>query len=130
MMSGDDMQEIDGIASFRMPGVPAVSALRSFLGDPSRPVGTLRYYELQGFLFTIASAPDLVRPSEWMPIVFGEHEAGYESLDEAKVVLGELMALYNSVSDAVGKETAALPADCVFRPETLANLDDNAPVAE
>jgi yecA family protein len=46
--------------------------LRSFLDHPARSAGTLRYHELQGFLFTIASAPDLVRPSEWMPIVFGE----------------------------------------------------------
>jgi uncharacterized protein len=104
--------------------------LRSFLDHPARPAGTLRYHELQGFLFTIASAPELVRPSEWMPIVFGDHEAGYESLAEAKAVLGELMALYNSINEAVGEDRAALPADCNFRAETLANLEDTSPVAE
>ena len=51
-------------------------------------------------MFTIASAPELVRPSEWMPIVFGDHEAGYDSLDEAEAVLGELMAVYNSCGRA------------------------------
>ncbi len=113
-----------------MPRVQAFSVLRSFLEDPARPAGTLRYHELQGFLFTIASAPDLVRPSEWMPIVFGDHEAGYESLDEAKAVVGELMELYNAINEMVSGEHAALPPDCVFRPETLANLDDTAPIAE
>jgi uncharacterized protein len=106
------------------------SVLRSFLDHPARPGGTLRYHELQGFLFTVASAPELVRPSEWMPIVFGEHEAGYESLEEAEAVLGELMALYNSINNEVGENRAALPADCIFRAETLANLEDTAPVAE
>ena len=55
--------------------VVGVSALRSFLDHPARPAGTLCYHELQGSLFTIASAPELVRPPEWMPIVFDDHEA-------------------------------------------------------
>jgi uncharacterized protein len=104
--------------------------LKSFLDHPARPTGTLRYHELQGFLFTIASAPELVQPSEWLPIVFGDHDAGYKSLEEAEAVLGELMALYNLVNDEVGEDRASLPADCLFRTETLANLEDDAPVAE
>src|SRR5580692_7343581 len=106
-----------------MAHAPGTSRLRSFLEHPGRPPGTLRYHELQGFLFTIASAPELVRPSEWLPIVFDDHEAGYASLDEAESVLGELMALYNSINEAVGKDPAAPPADCAFRTPTLANLE-------
>jgi uncharacterized protein len=113
-----------------MTGVPGVSRLRSFLEDPARPAGTLRYHELQGFLFTVASAPELVRPSEWMPIVFGDRDAGYESLDEAQAIVDELMVLYNAINEAVSERATALPVDCVFRSETLANLDDTAPVAE
>jgi uncharacterized protein len=113
-----------------MTSTRGVSFLRSFLEDPARPAGTLRYHELQGFLFTIAAAPELVRPSEWMPIVFGNHDAGYESRGEAEAVLGELMVLYNAISGAVGQEGSALPDDCVFQRETLANLDATAPVAE
>lgn len=70
-----------------------MNALRPFLEHPDRPPGTLQYHELQGFLFALASAPELVRPSEWMPMVFGEDEAGYESLAQAEAVLGELVAL-------------------------------------
>lgn len=81
--------------------------LRSFLDQPARPAGTLRYHELQGFLFTIASAPELVRPSEWTPIVFGDHEAGYGP-DEAEAGVGELMALYSSINEAVVEDRAAL----------------------
>jgi len=104
--------------------------LKAFLEDPARPPGTLRYHELQGFLFAIACAPDLVRPSEWMPEIFGGAEAEYASLEEANVILGALMALYNEVNSAVFAGSPALPAGCAFRPDILANLDDDAPVSE
>ena len=104
--------------------------LGAFLSDPARPPGTLRYHELQGFLFAVASAPELIQPSEWMPLVFGGASPEYASLDEAKRVAAELLSLYNSVNDGVRAETAALPADCVFRDDVLANLDAEAPIGQ
>jgi uncharacterized protein len=104
--------------------------LKKFLNDAARPTGTLSYHELQGFLFAIASAPELIRPSEWMPLVFGGAEAGYASLDEAKRMIGELMSLYNVVNASVSAETAELPPDCGFRDDVLANLDEDAPIAQ
>ena len=75
--------------------------LKPFLDDPDRPAGTLRYHELQGFLFTVAGAPELVPPSEWLPVIFGEADAGYASLDQAHEILGQIMALYNTINAAV-----------------------------
>ena len=105
-------------------------SLAAFLADPARPKGTLRYRELQGFLFAIASAPDLIRPSEWMPLIFGDADPEYADLDEANEVLGEVMSLYNEVNASILSTRAALPADCVFRDGILANLDDAAPVSQ
>ena len=107
-----------------------LDVLGAFLADSGRPAGTLSYHELQGFLFALASAPELVSPSEWMPMVFDEQEAGYATLEEAQAVIGELMALYNAVNAAVAEEPAAPPVDCVFRDDILANLDDAAPIAQ
>ncbi len=104
--------------------------LKAFLDDRARPADTLRYHELQGFLFAVASAPELIQPSEWMPLVFGDAEPGYASLDEAQRVMAELLSLYNSVNASVSAETAALPADCVFRENVLANLDAEAPIGQ
>lgn len=108
---------------------PVANTLAQFLADPRRPPGTLSYHELQGFLFAVASAPDLVRPSEWMPEVFGGKEAGFADLDEAQAILPELMTLYNAVNASVGSERAALPADCRFRRNVLADLEADAPVS-
>jgi uncharacterized protein len=105
-------------------------ALKVFLDDPARPADTLRYHELQGFLLAVASAPELIPPSEWMPLVFGDTEPDYTSVDEARRVLGDLMSLYNAVNTSVIGETAAVPADCVFRDDVLANLAPDAPVSQ
>jgi yecA family protein len=106
-----------------------VNSLARFLDHPSRPPETLRYHELQGFLFAVASAPDLVRPSEWLPEVFGGREAGFEALEEAQAILPELMALYNAVNASVTSEPVTLPPDCRFRRKVLINFDDGAPMS-
>jgi uncharacterized protein len=104
--------------------------LAEFLDDPSRPPDTFRYHELQGFLFAVASAPELIKPSEWMPLVFGDAEPEYASLDEAKLVTGELMSLYNAVNASVSAHTPTVPGDCLFREDVLTNLDDDAPIGQ
>jgi uncharacterized protein len=111
------------------PRVPT-TALKAFLTDPARPKGTLSYFELQGFLFVVASAPELIVPSEWMPEVFAGQEAGYRDLAEAQAVIGELMALYNGINAGVAAESAALPTDCGFLIDVLANLEADAPISQ
>ena len=105
-------------------------SLKSFLNDPARPKGTLSYRELKGFLYVIACAPELIAPSEWMPEVFEEQDAGYRDQFEAQLMLGELMALYNDINAGVVSEAPVLPADCAFLDDALANLEDDAPVSE
>ena len=82
------------------------SALQAFLADPARPAATLRYHALQGFLFTVASAPELILPSEWQPIIFGDQEVEYASLDEAQEILGRSNATALAERDAEAPELA------------------------
>ena len=104
-------------------------ALRAFLEQPARPAETLTYHELQGFLFAIVSAPELTSPSEWLPLIFNEQEAGYSTLEEANTMLGEIMALYNDINAAILEERVVLPGDYQLRPKVLDNLEDSAPLA-
>ena len=106
------------------------SALRAFLEHPSRPAGALSYHELQGFLFTVVSAPELIHPSEWLPIIFAEEDAGYASPNEATRILGQIMALYNTTNAAVLDPPTLLPGDCQLRDDVLANFEDDAPIAQ
>ena len=110
--------------------VASAPALCVFLEHHTRPVGTLTYHELQGFLFAVVSAPKLIRPSEWLPLIFNEHDAAYATLEEANAILGQIMALYNEINVAVLEERVVLPGDCQLRPRVLDNLEESAPLAQ
>ena len=109
---------------------PDPRTLQAFLEHPSRPAGTRRYHELQGFLFTVVSAPERIPPSDWLPIVFSDQEVDYASRDEAQEILGQIMVLYNTVNAAVMDAPTLLPADCPLRDDVLANFEDAAPMAQ
>ena len=82
--------------------------LRTFLSSPQRPKGAMTYPQLAGFLFSMANAPELIPPSEWIPMVFNNQEGGYETLGEAERVLQAMMALYNDCDRERVKGNAAL----------------------
>ena len=105
-------------------------ALTAFLASEDRPAGTLSFHELQGFLFTIASAPETIAPSEWLPLISNEDEMGYASLDEAQQTLERLMALYNEINAGVLQRNDSLPAGCAFHEDILANLDEAATISQ
>jgi len=104
-------------------------ALQSVLGSPSRPKDTMGYFETAGFLFAVCCNPDMVQPSEWLPEILGESHGNLADLEEAQHALRLLMGLYNHVNRGVLERRPALPLRCDLRPEPLANLDDDAPLA-
>ncbi len=64
-----------------------------------------------------------------MPIVFGGEEAEYASHEEARTILTALMGLYNDVNASVRSARPALPENCRFRRNVMANFADDAPVS-
>jgi yecA family protein len=114
-----------------LPGMTHSSAgrLRTFLKVSNRPA---RHVDGTSWKdsSSLASAPELVTPSEWLSIVFGEQAPGFASVDNARAILGDLMIVGNSVNEAVYEGCAALPAACRLRRPAGANLEDAAPVAQ
>jgi uncharacterized protein len=108
----------------------AARRLQSFLDAPDRAPETMRLNELKGFLFAIATAPELVQPSGWLPIVFGGEMPKWKSLDEAKSILNALMALYNKINTDVIEGRPRLPASCKARPITFDNFGPEAPLGQ
>lgn len=106
------------------------SRLAVFLSAPERPEGTMSYCELAGFLFAVACSPELVQPSEWLPLVFNENEGGFETLDEAQEILPAIMALYNHVNRGVLEGESALPPGCAVRAGAITNLEPDAPLSQ
>ena len=53
----------------------------------------MSYCQCAGFLFAVCCSPELVRPSDWLPVVFGEESPAEASLDETREMLRLMMAL-------------------------------------
>lgn len=106
------------------------AVLEHFLSRPSVTSEGLSYGELRGFMFALVCAPDLVKPSEWLPMIFGGEEPEFEDLAEAQEVMEALMGLYNLTLSDVRSGAKGAAAECAFREEVLANLEPDAPVAE
>jgi hypothetical protein len=66
-------------------------SLGEFLSSGDRPERTLNLNELRGFLFAIACSPELIRPSEWLPLVSNDRplRPGCEFRDKTSAKLNE-----------------------------------------
>ena len=104
--------------------------LTRFLSSPQRPKDTLTYPQLAGFLFSLANGPELIPPSEWIPLVFNDQEASYETREEAEQVLHAMMALYNDCIRERTGGTVSLPPGCEIRPWSMDNLSAEAPLSQ
>lgn len=108
----------------RAPSPPTdceVEVLKRFLADPRRPAETFSYHEMRGFLFVVATAPTLLRPSEWLPVIFAGEEAGFSDLPEAEVIMGTIMGCYNQTVRASRLQERIPPAEV-----GLDGLDDES----
>ena len=104
--------------------------LVEFLDHSARPDDTLRFHELQGFLFAVASSPDTVMPSEWVPMIGNEESLGYRDENEAQKILGLVMLMYNEINSGVLERSNALPPGCALADDIAGNFGDDVPVSQ
>ena len=79
-----------------------LDALDAFLMSDRAPEASMGLSDLDGFLAGIAAGPELVMPSEWLPVVWGGAEPAFGSVEEARSVLGIIMGRYNEIVRALG----------------------------
>jgi len=62
--------------------------------------------ELDGYFAAIACAPQLIRPSIWMPALWGGEDLSpdWESMDEANEFISIVMSMYNAVIDDLNQD--------------------------
>ncbi len=89
--------------------------------------GKWGFGECAGFLFAVHSAPAMVPPSDWLPMVLDDIEFASET--EARPVLGGLLALYNWIGERL--EQGELPMPPGYRPRSPAmdNYEKDNPFA-
>lgn len=58
--------------------------LRATLSQLQKNDAVLSYYQLYGFLFAVACAPESIKPSEWFDLIWLDDEAHFDSKEEAR----------------------------------------------
>jgi len=61
----------------------------------------MRVPELDGFLTGVLVCPEMILPSEWLPVVWGGDGPVFEDQTEASEILGLIMAFYNDIGSGL-----------------------------
>jgi uncharacterized protein len=77
--------------------------LEALLDSDARHGEAMPLDALQGLFFAVASGPDLIMPSHWMPAALGENPE-FASEKEAQEAIGLLMRFYNQAVAEVAKD--------------------------
>lgn len=98
-------------------------ALEKFLAAPERPEGTMDYFMLTGFLFAVGYAPEVIMPSDWLPVVFNDRDPNYQSEREFQEIVGAMLSLYNFISQEAGEDKVHVPPGCHIHDDPVANFN-------
>ncbi len=74
-----------------------LDALDDYLMSDHAPDDSMGLSDLDGFLTGIVVGPELILPSEWLPVIWGGDEPEFETEDEMRTVLGLIMGRYNEI---------------------------------
>jgi uncharacterized protein len=61
--------------------------------------GIINISELDGFFTAIVSGPDIIQPSRWLPVVWGDYEPAWESEEAFMVIISMLMRHMNAIAE-------------------------------
>lgn len=74
-----------------------IEALDDFLMSDQSPPDCMMLPDLDGFLTGIVVGPELIPPSEWLPVVWGGEEPVFNDAAQAQSILGAIMSRYNDI---------------------------------
>ena len=94
------------LAGFYLPGFD-LDDLDAFLASDRVPETCMQLSELDGFLTAIAIGPELIMPSEWLPVIWGEGEPVVESDEELQSVVGAVFGRHEEILQTIHDEPDA-----------------------
>jgi hypothetical protein len=74
-----------------------LDALDDYLMSDHAPDDSMGLSDLDGFLTGIVVGPELIPPSEWLPVIWGGEEPVFQTEEEMRAVLGTIMGRYNEI---------------------------------
>ena len=83
-----------------------IDELDEFLMSDKSPDDCLQISDLDGFLTGVVIGPELIMPSEWMPVIW-QGEPDFETTEQAERIMGAIMARYNEIIHQLDDEPGA-----------------------
>ena len=71
--------------------------LRDFLMSDRTPDTCMRPAEVDGYLTGIAVSPDMIPPSDWLPVIWGGGEPEFKSIEETSRVLSLVLRHHSNI---------------------------------
>jgi uncharacterized protein len=72
--------------------------LTRYLESDVLPDDCMGLSDLDGFLTAIVIGPELIMPSEWLPMIWGGEEPEFESATHAETIVGLIMGRHNEIA--------------------------------
>jgi len=74
-----------------------LDALDDYLMSDHAPDDCMGLSDLDGFLTGIVVSPELILPSEWLPVIWGGQEPEFRTEAEMRTFLGTIMGRYDEI---------------------------------
>jgi len=84
-------------------GEPDLKALDEYLMSDVSPKNCMQLSDLDGFLTAIVVGPELIKPSEWLPVVWGDESPEFSDDAQATTILGAILGRYNEIARSLAK---------------------------
>jgi uncharacterized protein len=78
-----------------------LDALSDYLLSDRSPPDCMDVSQLDGFLAGVLVGPDMINPSEFLPVVWGGMSPDFADAAEAEAIMGSILGRYNEIADAV-----------------------------
>ncbi len=82
----------------------ALDELDDYLSSDVSPEYCMQLSDLDGFLTGIAVSPELIQPSEWLPVIWGNDFPDFENDDMAELIFETIMGRYNEILQSLAAD--------------------------